>query len=270
MKPPMERFQWRSDQLFLTSMLLGVGSHIMYFLSTGRNAWHETWSKRYQGSASLHFTLVEAKKTAEKGRTQGTVFTIDQVPALAFRCRTGIAYCTETHSQESFKMLNWSDPMHFLKIGAAMPDVINVFSKPDPVAWGIPRPRQDSFVTRVFDLAGNVDPTNGKTSRIEVEPLDTKSKLNRWKSYPNGPGGMGWNLAESDRDLTSIGKVLERFNSLNSPQLKLAANGLFFAAENFLRCHAEENWKPPDLELQATLREVALEFPNLFPRPDGK
>jgi hypothetical protein len=44
---------------------------------------------------------------------------------------------------------------------------------------------------------------------------------------------------------------------LNSAQLKLAANGLFVSAENFVRCHYEENWIPPILQLEAALEELA-------------
>jgi hypothetical protein len=263
----MERTDWRNDQLFLTSMLLGVSSHVMYFLSTDRNAWHEVRSRRYRGRTSLHFSLEDAKKTAEKDRVQGTVFFIEQMPVLAFRCRTGIAFCAETHSTESFNRLDWDGEMEFLKIGAAMPDVMDVFASPDASAWDIPRPDPDSFVTRVFDLVGNVDPNNGKTSPVDTEPLEPGTQFSRWKSHPNGTGyNLGWTVAESSRKATALEKVIERFNSLNSSKLKLAANGLFVAAENFVKCHAEENWIPPDLELEAALHEVALRFPNLFPQ----
>lgn len=265
----MENDLWRQDQVFLTSILLGVSSHTMYFLSTDRNAWHEVRSLGYRGPTSLHFALAEAKRTAERDRVQGTVFVIEQVPVLAFRCRTGIAYCAETHSTESFKNLDWNGDMDFLKIGAAMPHVMNVFSKPDPSAWNIPRPDQDSFVTRVFDLVGHVDDTDGMTSPMEVEPLDGKSTPSRWKSHPDGTGySLGWTMAKSSRKLTSVEKVVERFDELNSPQLKLAANGLFVAAENFARCHAEENWVPLEQQRQATMRKLALQFPDIFSDPE--
>ena len=265
----MERVNWRSDELFLTSMLLGVSSHIMYLLSTGRNAWYGVWSERYKGPTSLHFSLTEAQKKAQTDRVQGTVFTIEQVPVLAFRCRTGIAYCTEFHSQESFKMLDWDDDMDFLKIGAAMPMVMTVFSNANPLAWQIPCPNENSFVTRVFDLVGNVDPTSGKTSPLEPELLDHESKLSKWKSHSEGSRYyMSWEQTETDRLIASVEKVINRFNSLSSPQLKLAANGLFVSAENFVKCHFEENWISPDLEFQAAMRELAISYPDLFPQTD--
>lgn len=257
----MEKAQWRNDQLFATSMLLGASSHIMYLLSTGRNAWHGTWSARYKGPTSLHFTLAEAKKAAERDRVQGTVFIIEQVPVLAFRCQTGIAYCVEFHSQESFKMLDWDGEMEFLKIGAAMPDMMDVFSKPDRSAWKSPRPNQDSFVTRVFDLVGTVDHSTGKTTPLLAEPMPSNSKLSQWKSYPDGTGYyMGWTPAESERELSSIQKVIDRFDKLNSPKLKLVANTLFVAAENFVRCHYQENWQTHQFHLEAALEELAASF----------
>lgn len=245
----MERSRWREDEIFLTSMLLGVDSHIMYLLSTGRNAWHDTWSERYKGPTSLHFTLEGAKNTAERDRVQGTVFIIEQVPVLAFRCRTGVAYCAESHSQESFKMLDWDGEMEFLRIGAAIPDVMDAFAKPDPSSWNYPWPDQDSFVTRVFDLVGSINSTYGKAIPVETEPLLKDSKLSRWKSYPNGTGyKLGWDIADSDRSLISTIKVVERFNTLNSPQLRLDANGLFVAAEKFVRSLYEDNWMRLDAD----------------------
>lgn len=240
----MERSGWREDELFLTSMLLGIDSQIMYLLSTGRNAWHDTWSQRYKGPTSLHFTLEDAKNTAERDRVQGTVFNIEQVPVLAFQCRTGVAYCAEFHSQESFKMLDWNNNMEFLRIGAAMSDVMNVFAKPDPSSWIFPWPDQDSFVTRVFDLMGRISLTYKKAVPIETELLSKNSKLSKWKSYPNGTGyKLGWDVAESDRNLTSTIRVVDRFNTLNSPQLKLDANDLFVAAEKFVMSLDDDNWK---------------------------
>ena len=166
-------------------------------------------------------------------------------------------------------MLDWVGEMKFLKIGAAMPDVMDVFSKPDRSSWESPWPNQDSFVTRVFDLVGTVDHANGKTTPLLAEPLDSNAILTQWKSYPNGTGyNMGWTLTELDRDLKSIGKVIDRFNALNSPQLKLAANTLFVAADNFVRCHYEENYQPPILELKAALKELEASVEGIIHKAD--
>ena len=230
----MERLNWRNDELFSTSMLLGVSAHVMYLLSTGRNAWNNVWVQRYKGPTSLHFTLDAAKKKAEPDRVQGTVFSIEQVPVLAFRCRTGIAYCAEFHSQESFKMLNWDDEMNYLKIGTAMPEVVGTFSTPDSGTWTRPLPGQDSFVTRVFDLVGKNDPKTGKTMARDVELLRSGVKLFKWKSRPMGTDYyLSWDRSESDRELGSIEKVIELFETINSPELKVAANELFLAADTF-------------------------------------
>lgn len=258
----MERIDWRNDQIFETSILLGVSTHIMYLLSTGRNAWHETWSQRYKGPTSLHFTLDDAKKSAEKARLQGTVFTIEQVPVVGFRSRSGIAYCAEFHSQESFKMLCWVDLMDYLKIGTPLLVVMDIFSTSDSLAWEIPKPNQDSFVTRVFDLAGNVVSSVGHTNPVKAEPLGNDSNLRRWKSYPNGTDYLlGWDSTESDRNLASVEKVVNQFNSVNSAKLRLASNTLFASAENFAWTYFEKNGELPtdpfDSTEMAQVREEA-------------
>jgi hypothetical protein len=260
----MERKNWRNDELFSTSMLLGVSAHVMYLLSTGRNAWNNVWIQRYKGPTSLHFTLEAAKKKAEPVRVQGTVFSIEQVPVLAFRSRTGIAYCAEFHSKESFKMLNWDDEMNYLKIGTAMPDVMAVFSKSDPNTWTYPWPVPDSYVTRVFDLVGKYDPKTGKTMARDVELLDRDAKLFRWKSRPMGPGHLGWNRSESDRKLESVERIIRKFEAINSPELKEAADELFLAADKFVKCHFEKNWIAPAPELPILLSNGKL---YRFPEP---
>ena len=160
-------------------------------------------------------------------------------------------------------MLNWDDEMNYLKIGTGMPDVMDAFSKPNPVTWTRPWPAQDSFVTRVFDLVGKNDPKTGKTMARDVELLDRDAKLLRWKSHPMGPGYLGWDRSESDRKLKSVEKVIEKFESINTLELKVAANELFLAADKFVKRHFEENWIAP-----ATPFPILLSNGKLYRRPE--
>ena len=174
----MESIHWRNDQIFQTSIHLGISNHIMYLLSTGRNAWHGTWNQRYNCSTSLHFTKDDTKKcgscsTPRRGLNHRT----GSSPWISLQVR--IAYCAEFHSQESFKMHCWDDPMDYLKICTSLPVIMDIFSTSDSSAWESPRPDQDSFVTRVFDLAGNIESFMGQTNQVKAEPLDSDSKLTR-------------------------------------------------------------------------------------------
>lgn len=51
------------------------------FLTTGRNAWHSTWVRQYQPGAIMG-REAPLRQRAESQRTQGSVFYIDQLPAL--------------------------------------------------------------------------------------------------------------------------------------------------------------------------------------------
>lgn len=53
----------------------------IYYISHGRNAWNSTWVRKYKDGC-LHTTLQSAKQAAEKWRVSGSVFYIEQVPAL--------------------------------------------------------------------------------------------------------------------------------------------------------------------------------------------
>ena len=57
------------------------GVAVAYGLYEGRNAWWSSWSATYS-APELHINLV--KQRAEKRRVQGSVFTIAELPAVAF------------------------------------------------------------------------------------------------------------------------------------------------------------------------------------------
>lgn len=59
----------------------------IYCVYRGRNAWNETWAEHYL-RAAFHRTFAQAQMTAENQRTQGSVFTIQEWPALCFLAKT--------------------------------------------------------------------------------------------------------------------------------------------------------------------------------------
>jgi hypothetical protein len=74
-----------------------ISAGVVYFVSEGRNAWHSTWVKNYS-RGSIHSSLTSAKAHAEEKRVQGSVFYIEQLPALIFRSATALLVVTEINN----------------------------------------------------------------------------------------------------------------------------------------------------------------------------
>lgn len=53
----------------------------LYFVHDGRNAWWSTWVQRYEVNC-MHISLERAKQYAERQRVQGSVFYVNEIPAL--------------------------------------------------------------------------------------------------------------------------------------------------------------------------------------------
>ena len=74
-----------------------IGKGIVYYASYGRNAWSSTWIQRYQQGA-LHNSFSSAKDHCEELRTQGSVFSIDELPAIVILTNARVVYITEINS----------------------------------------------------------------------------------------------------------------------------------------------------------------------------
>ncbi|WP_284126415.1 hypothetical protein [Parerythrobacter aestuarii] len=70
----------------------------LFYVIRGRNAWHSTWVTHYFAEC-MHDSIRTAKDRAEKWREQGSVFTIREQPALAFRSKQGLVLITEINTQ---------------------------------------------------------------------------------------------------------------------------------------------------------------------------
>lgn len=84
----------------------------IYYLVTGRNAWHSTWVQHfYKKCISTEHN--ELKSDAEKRRGPGTVFYIEELPALCLETSKGCIVISEINTNAPLK--NY-DPRDFLKI----------------------------------------------------------------------------------------------------------------------------------------------------------
>lgn len=74
-----------------------VSAGLLYYLFSGRNAWHSTWITRYT-EGCMHGDLQGAKDTAERQRKQGSVFYIAELQALIIKSAAGVLAVTEINS----------------------------------------------------------------------------------------------------------------------------------------------------------------------------
>lgn len=83
----------------LTSRVQALQPVLLYYVFTGRNAWHSTWVQRYTPGC-MHTSLQSARQYAEARRVQGTVFNIKELPALLFRSPHGCLVVTQINSHD--------------------------------------------------------------------------------------------------------------------------------------------------------------------------
>ena len=70
----------------------------IYYLITGRNAWHSTWVQHYYPN-SFATDINEIEIEAERRREIGTVFYIIELPALCFETSNGVFVVSEINTQ---------------------------------------------------------------------------------------------------------------------------------------------------------------------------
>lgn len=184
----------------------GISRGVIYYVHTGRNAWHSTWVTQYSPGC-MHTTLVSAKEYAEKLRTRGTVFYIKQLPCLIFRANGIAIIITEINNNNplcgyspdattkdvatgSKKMEGALD--NYLKIGTPLNGIAMSFL-PDSRFWT----RKPSPKNSVVVLAA-------KNEAISIEKARSDSLLS-WQSFSNGGYYyLGWRSIESHIKRTAV------------------------------------------------------------------
>jgi hypothetical protein len=199
----MQPIDWANDSEFLDSKLTSLKGVTLYLLSTGRNAWHSTWSERYRRDAALFSTFDSAKSSAEKARNRGTQFEIQQHPGLAFYSVKGVVALVEFHSKYSFGKLKIEEIGDRLKLGTLIRDAVSPFVAATDEFWTTPFPSESSFTDVKADLAE------------EFEPLPNPSYLKKWNSVSSGSNYyLGWH-EKSKPEETPISRVLKEFKIQN-------------------------------------------------------
>jgi hypothetical protein len=82
----------------------------IYYLVTGRNAWHSTWVQHFY-KRCISTECRELEGDAEKKREAGTVFYIEELPALCLELNSGCFILTEINTHYPLKDY---DPRNYL------------------------------------------------------------------------------------------------------------------------------------------------------------
>jgi hypothetical protein len=93
--------------------LLTIVPKRVSLLVEGRNAWHSTWSRRYDIKAAMFSDHASACQEAETRRKQGSVFYVFDVPALLLFGLYTSCVVTDFHETNSFRgFLGFRKPTH--------------------------------------------------------------------------------------------------------------------------------------------------------------
>ncbi len=182
----------------------------LYYMHTGRNAWHSTWVMKYYKRNCMNLCFEDAKQKAEADRVQGSVFYISQLPSVMFQSGQIRIFVTEINS--SFPLSGYSLRAQSLEIpsdsvringarncylveGAPLLGVALSF-RPDSRFWRVrPAPRNSVIIL--------YSESSRETELIE-RPI-RRSPL-EWKSSSSGPTYfLGWNLSKNGNRVTARG-----------------------------------------------------------------
>jgi hypothetical protein len=96
---PIEEFDWKgykrskAQRIFITKM---------FYLWSGRNAWHCSWSSTYPGILAFHLSLTDAKDEIGRLRVQGSTWNIREIPAIAFMSEAITLVVAEINADSPF------------------------------------------------------------------------------------------------------------------------------------------------------------------------
>jgi hypothetical protein len=163
----------------------------LFYVYSGRNAWHSTWVQKYR-EGCMHTTWHSAAQYAERNRVQGSVFYIEERPALVFRGREATLFVTqincpaplteftsESSSTERYAVQPQDTLRNPLEPAVPLKDVALAFV-PHSRYWRKRPPQENSVMLLI---------PNGPLGLL----ADPTSTLALRKSYSSGPRYMlGW------------------------------------------------------------------------------
>lgn len=202
----LNTFSERDFAEMVRGTVKGVSPRIIYYVTTGRNAWHSTWVQQYSNGC-MHSSLQSAKNYAEKRRTQGTVFTIKEQPALQICTENGQIIVTQINTTrplsdyspdavrarpaQGAKLIDKASD-NYLTAGASALGVALSFDCASRF-WRKPPPRRNSVIVVASEDAA-----------LELDALRPR-KLRAWTSLSNGGGYLlGWRERENETKVNDV------------------------------------------------------------------
>lgn len=205
----LSTFKKPNKTQILKSKIEDIQAITIYYVYTGRNAWHSTWITQYT-EGCMHTTLRSAKAYAETKRVQGTVLNISDLPALHILSSAGSVIITQINSKAPLKnysrsavseshwcynlMKNYLND--YLVPGASIHGAVLSFDF-DSRFWRSPPPALNSTII-----------TTPSEKTFETTILQKTNKHRRSISY-GGNCALGWREQDTDVSSKGVRELLE-------------------------------------------------------------
>ena len=178
------------------------GVRKIYYVSSGRNAWWSTWVKQYN-SGCMHTTLHSAKQYAEKLRTNGSVFYIQEIPALVLEGEFISLVVTQINCLDVLqnykpksKDLTTNTTHCHITAGGSLCHAYNSFAF-DSAFWEIAPPAKNSVIRLLCD------------TKIKYFDLYRASNVNSYKSESIGPDYyLRWHPSTFEAKNKSLARIV--------------------------------------------------------------
>ncbi|MET8832760.1 hypothetical protein ABZV78_02415 [Micromonospora sp. NPDC004540] len=184
-------------------VLVGIVPKRVTLLLEGRNGWHSTWIRSYQGDAAMFSDQASARDAAERRRKQGSVFYVFDTPALLlFGVRTN-CIVTDFHQDDPFhRFAGFQQPTYDPWLGwrGILPGVSLQTAAasigPERSMWENRSLSQHSFIR------GSVD--DGREIADMEDELVSVSSFSQGSAYR-----LGWHKREQRYSTTGANRVAD-------------------------------------------------------------
>ena len=181
------------------SPITGFGGGKIYYAHDGRNAWHSTWVQRYFDGC-MHTTLQSANEYCEGRRKSGSVFYINELPALWLTIYLGTYVLIQINEKNPFGNYSATSPREDTN-GSRLTEAPGLFNRGNSASSAIKSfvhysqhwrksPDADSIIltwhSNVGDSTTAHSTEKGRNAKNQiVEPL-TDSPMHRYTSSSAG------------------------------------------------------------------------------------
>lgn len=205
---PLEGY---TDSQVITAV---VGARL-YFVHDGRNAWHSTWVQRYF-EGCLHMRLTSAQEYCEANRKRGSVFYIEELPAIRIECQFGITIVTQINinnplsgyrlfresESETEEETHHEHQANIFRIGEPMKPAVESFVY-NSRSWRLPIPDAKSILIAWRSNVGRFQELESRDTTVRHNDLakpDLLDSAQLYKYVSSSSGGeyeLGWDKLES-------------------------------------------------------------------------